>query len=191
MRRISIAVAPFSIVLLVSLMVPVALGAHSRHHYRHHRHSRRGARIETLHPRARANLTAAVFDMKRHGIRPRVNSTFRSTSEQRAIFRCSHSANCRRRRGIYGARRPGTSLHEAGLAVDLGGVASGRRRHRHLTRRGRQMVRIMRKHGFAWRYGLKDPAHFEISARNAGFRTERAAIRSGQATHHSPSHRRV
>ena len=83
------------------------------------------------------------------------------------------------RRGIYGARRPGTSMHEAGLAVDLGGVAAGRRQRR-LTPKGRQMVRIMRKHGFAWRYGLKDPAHFEASSRRAGYRSEEAAIRAGQ-----------
>jgi hypothetical protein len=42
------------------------------------------------------------------------------------------------------------------------------------------MVRIMRKHGFRWRYGLKDPAHFEITPRLAGYRTEKAAIKAGQ-----------
>jgi hypothetical protein len=195
MPRIRIAAVPLSIVILLSLSTGIfaAHGRH-RHHHRQHRghHAKRGARVDTLQPRARANFTAAVFEMKRRGLRPRVNSTFRSTAEQRSIFHCAHRASCRRRRGIYGARRPGTSLHEAGLAVDLGGVASGRKHHRRLTRRGRQMVRIMRKHGFDWRYGLKDPAHFEISARHAGFHTERAAIRSGQAMRHSPlSHRRV
>jgi hypothetical protein len=69
-------------------------------------------------------------------------------------------------------------MHEAGLAVDLGGVASGHRRR--LTPKGRLMVRIMRKHGFNWRYGLKDPAHFELSPRLAGYRTEKAAIKAGQ-----------
>ena len=197
MRRTKIAVALLSVFVLVCLSSPVR-AAHSRHH-RHH-HARRGARIDTLQPRARASFTAAVYDMRRQGIKPRVNSTFRSTAQQRSIYHCAHRASCRRRHGIYGARRPGTSLHEAGLAVDLGGVASGGKHRRRLTPRGRQMVRIMRRHGFDWKYGLKDPAHFEISARRAGYRTEKAAIRSGQAMHHSPgapgapgapTHRRV
>jgi LAS superfamily LD-carboxypeptidase LdcB len=136
-------------------------------------------RINALDNDARARLNAAVRDMRRRGIRPRINSAFRSHAEQRALYRCARIRRCRARRGIYGAKRPGTSMHEAGLAVDMGGVATGRRRRR-LTARGRQMVRIMRKHGFRWRYGLKDPAHFELSPQLAGYRTEKAAIRAGQ-----------
>lgn len=136
-------------------------------------------RINALDNDARARLKAAIRDMRRRGIRPRINSAFRSRAEQRAIYRCSRKRRCRARRGIYGAKLPGTSMHEAGLAVDIGGVATGRRR-RHLTPKGRLIVRIMRKHGFRWRYGLKDPAHFELSPRLAGYRTEKAAIRAGQ-----------
>ena len=136
-------------------------------------------RVNALDRDARVRLNAAVRDMRRRGIRPRINSAFRSRAEQRALYRCAHSRRCRARRGIYGARRPGTSMHEAGLAVDLGGVASGRR-HRRLTPKGRMMVRIMARHGFKWRYGLKDPAHFELSPQLAGYRTEKAAIRAGQ-----------
>jgi LAS superfamily LD-carboxypeptidase LdcB len=137
------------------------------------------SRVNALDNDARARLNAAVRDMRRRGIRPRINSAFRSRAEQHAIYRCARSRRCRARRGIYGAKLPGTSMHEAGLAVDLGGVAAGHRR-RSLTPRGRQMVRIMRKHGFRWRYGLKDPAHFELSPRLAGYRTEKAAIKAGQ-----------
>ncbi|HYE73247.1 MAG TPA: hypothetical protein VEF04_07950, partial [Blastocatellia bacterium] len=39
-----------------------------------------------------------------------------------------------------------------------------------LTPRGRQMVKVMNKHGFKWRYGLKDPAHFELHPRYASKR---------------------
>jgi len=72
-------------------------------------------------------------------------------------------------------------------------VASGRRQRR-LTPKGRQMVRVMRKHGFQWRYGLKAPAHFEVSARRAGYRSERAAIRAGQRrwlTRHRVRHQKA
>jgi LAS superfamily LD-carboxypeptidase LdcB len=137
------------------------------------------SRISALDNDARARLNAAVRDMRRRGIRPRINSAFRSRAEQHSIYRCARSRRCRARRGIYGAKRPGTSMHEAGLAVDIGGVAVGHRRRR-LTPKGRQMVRIMRKHGFRWRYGLNDPAHFELSPQLAGYRTEKAAIKAGQ-----------
>src|SRR5215510_2889859 len=96
-------------------------------------------RVEALDNDARARLNAAVRDMRRRGIRPRINSAFRSHAEQRSIYRCARSRRCRARRGIYGAKRPGTSMHEAGLAVDIGGVAAGHHRRR-LTPKGRQMV---------------------------------------------------
>jgi len=148
-------------------------------------------RINALDNDARVRLNGAVRDMRRRGIRPRINSAFRSRAEQRALYHCARSRRCRARRGIYGAKRPGTSMHEAGLAVDIGGVSNGHRRRR-LTPRGRQVVRIMRKHGFKWRYGLKDPAHFELSPQRAGYRTEKAAIRAGQRrwAHKSRARRR-
>jgi LAS superfamily LD-carboxypeptidase LdcB len=136
-------------------------------------------RANALDDDTRTRLNAAVREMHKRGLRPRVNSTFRSRAEQKAIYRCARSKRCRARRGIYGAKQPGTSLHEAGLAVDLGGIATGRR-HRRLTPKGRQTVRIMRRHGFNWRYGLKDPAHFELSPQSAGYRSKQAAIKAGQ-----------
>jgi D-alanyl-D-alanine carboxypeptidase len=139
-------------------------------------------RVKALDDDARLRLKAALREMRRRGIRPRVNSTFRSNAEQRAIYRCARNRRCRARRGIYGANRPGASMHEAGLAVDIGGVATRRRR---LTPKGRQIVRIMRRHGFNWRYGLKDPAHFELSPQRAGYRTRHSAIRAGQQRWHN------
>lgn len=137
-------------------------------------------RVQALNPHARTQFNAAMREMRARGLKPQVNSTFRSRAEQQAIYRCASNRTCRARRGIYGAKRPGTSLHEAGLAVDIGGVATGRRQERRLTPKGKQIVRIMQKHGFAWRYGLKDPAHFEASPRVAGYRSEHAAIEAGQ-----------
>jgi LAS superfamily LD-carboxypeptidase LdcB len=136
-------------------------------------------RLNTLDEGARIRLNAAMRELRKRGIRPRVNSTFRSQAEQKALYRCARNKGCRARRGVYGANQPGTSLHEAGLAVDLGGIAAGRR-HRSLTPKGRQTVRVMRKHGFDWRYGLKDPAHFEVSPESAGYRSKQAAIEAGQ-----------
>ena len=133
-------------------------------------------RLKSLDNDTRVRFSAAMKDMRKRGIKPRVNSTFRSEAEQRDLYRCSHSRRCKNRRGIYSANPPGTSMHEAGLAVDLGGVAKGRR----ITNKGQKTVRIMRNHGFKWRYGMKDPAHFEISPQAAGYSTEKAAIKAGQ-----------
>jgi LAS superfamily LD-carboxypeptidase LdcB len=115
-------------------------------------------RVKSLDNDTRVRLNAALSDMRKRGIQPRVNSTFRSHSEQRSLYRCSHNRRCRARRGIYGAKPPGTSMHEAGLAVDLGGVAKGRRRR--LTPKGQKMVRIIINLGFKWRYVLKDHVFF-------------------------------
>jgi hypothetical protein len=41
-------------------------------------------------------------------------------------------------------------------------------------------VRVMQRHGFNWPHGLRDPVHFEISPRRAGYRSSHRAIRSGQ-----------
>jgi LAS superfamily LD-carboxypeptidase LdcB len=135
-------------------------------------------RVKALDDDARDRLNRAMREMRRRGIRPRVNSTFRSRAEQQSLYSCNRNRRCRARRGIYGARKPGTSMHEAGLAVDIGGVSTGRQRR--LTPKGRKTVQIMRKHGFSWPYGLKDPAHFEISPRRAGYRSQQAAIKAGQ-----------
>jgi LAS superfamily LD-carboxypeptidase LdcB len=149
-------------------------------------------RIKSLDDDARIRLNAALRDMRKRGIRPRVNSTFRTHAEQQSLYRCARNRRCRARRGIYGAKPPGTSMHEAGLAVDIGGIANGRR-HRRLTGKGRKIVGIMRKHGFKWRYGLSDPAHFELSPQQAGYRTQKAAIKAGQRrwNANNPARRRV
>lgn len=136
-------------------------------------------RVNALDAKARARLKAALRELRKRGLQPRVNSTFRSQSEQHAMYRCARNRRCRHRRGIYGAKPPGSSMHEAGLAVDLSGIAAGRRKRR-LTPQGRQTVRVMQRHGFNWRYGLKDPAHFELSPQQAGYRSPQAAIQAGQ-----------
>jgi hypothetical protein len=38
----------------------------------------------------------------------------------------------------------------------------------------------MRKNGFAWRYGLSDPVHFEADPRRHGYRNTKQAIKVNQ-----------
>jgi hypothetical protein len=74
----------------------------------------------------------------------------------------------------------GRSLHEAGFAVDISGIAAGPRGKKRLTPRGRKIVSVMEKNGFRWKYGLADPAHFEANPRNYGYRSVKQAIVKNQ-----------
>ncbi len=137
-------------------------------------------KLTGLHPQAQRKLKAALDDMQAVGVCPTITSAYRSSAQQRKMYHCSHRHRCRVRRGIYSAHKPGASLHEAGLAVDLASVAYGKKRHRRLTRDGKKMVKVMRRHGFQWRYGLKDPAHFELEPRQVGYKNKRHAIAAAQ-----------
>lgn len=133
-------------------------------------------------PKIAKKFKTAVRDMKRSGISPTVTSAWRSTEKQGALYRCSQSKRCRRANpGLYRALPPGQSLHEAGFAVDISGVAAGPRGAKKITPRGRRIIGIMRKNGFQWRYGLKDPAHFEANPRRYGYRSAKQAISRSQA----------
>ncbi|HZS48384.1 MAG TPA: D-alanyl-D-alanine carboxypeptidase family protein [Blastocatellia bacterium] len=132
------------------------------------------------------NLVAAVRDMKRAGIKPKVTSTFRTSAEQSKLYKCGQSRGCRERRGVYGANKPGTSLHEAGFAVDIAGIASKQHGSRKVTPQGKRVIGIMNKHGFKWRYGLKDPAHFEADPRQHGYKSVTAAIKAHQPSGKQP-----
>jgi LAS superfamily LD-carboxypeptidase LdcB len=132
-------------------------------------------------PKIARNFNAAMRDMKRAGIKPMVTSAWRSSEYQARLHNCSGSRRCRRANpGLYRAMPPGRSLHEAGLAVDMSGIAAGPRGAKRLTPRGRRIVGIMQKNGFRWRYGLADPAHFEADPRKAGYRNARQAIARSQ-----------
>ncbi len=134
-------------------------------------------------PKIRKNLNAAVKDMNRAGIKPKITSAWRSSSRQAYLHNCSRSRKCRARNpGIYYAKAPGTSLHEAGFAVDIDGVAAGKRGSKRVTPRGRKIIRIMERHGFDWRYGLSDPPHFEANPRKHGYKSTAQAIRKTQTT---------
>ena len=134
-----------------------------------------------VNPRVSKKLRTAVRDMKRAGISPTVTSAWRSTDKQAALYQCSQNRRCRKANpGLYRPLPPGKSLHEAGFAVDISGVAAGPRGAKRLTPRGRRIVGIMRKNGFQWPYGLKDPAHFEANPRRYGYRSAKQAISLSQ-----------
>jgi hypothetical protein len=134
-------------------------------------------------PRVRRNLNAALIDLKRVGIKPKITSAWRSSSDQEAMYRCSYNDRCRRvHPGLYRALPPGQSAHEAGLALDISGVAAGRRGAKHVTPQGRRIVQVMSKHGFKWRYGLRDPVHFEADPTEHGYRNLQQAIHVTQTT---------
>ena len=128
-------------------------------------------------PRVRGELNAAFRELKRSGITPRITSEWRSSNVQGRMYRCSSSRRCRSAHpGLYRAMPAGQSAHEAGLALDISGIAAGPRGAKHLTPQGRRIVQTMERHGFNWRYGLADPVHFEADPREAGYRNLQQAI---------------
>jgi len=134
-------------------------------------------------PKLARNYKAALRDMKRAGIKPQVTSVWRSSDSQAQLRRCSLSTRCRRANpGLYRALPAGKSMHEAGFAVDMAGIAAGPRGNKQLTPKGRRIVGIMKKNGFNWRYGLSDPAHFEADPRRYGYRSAQQAITKTQTT---------
>ena len=134
-------------------------------------------------PKIVKNYNAAMRDIKRAGVQPKVTSTWRSSEKQAQLHRCSKSRRCLHNNpGLYYALPPGQSLHEAGFAVDISGVAAGPRGNKRLTPQGRRIVRAMQKNGFNWRYGLKDPAHFEADPQRHGYRSKEQAINRNQTT---------
>jgi len=132
-------------------------------------------------PRLARDFKAAVREMNRAGIYPKITSTWRSSGDQNKMYQCSISQRCRiSHPGLYRALPPGESFHEAGFAVDISGIATGPRGSKQLTARGRRIVQIMVKHGFRWRYGLMDPVHFEADPRKHGYLSLRQAIAVNQ-----------
>lgn len=136
-----------------------------------------------LDPKVAVNYKTAVRQMKSEGIKPKVTSVWRSTDYQAQLHKCSTSSRCRTAHpGLYYALPPGKSLHEAGFAVDISGVAAGPRGKKRLTPQGHRIVSIMRKNGFNWRYQLADPAHFEADPKKHGYRNAKQAIARTQST---------
>lgn len=134
-------------------------------------------------PKIARSYQAALRDMKRAGIKPRVTSVWRSSENQAQLHRCSISTRCRRANpGLYRALPAGKSIHEAGFAVDVAGIAAGPRGAKHLTPHGKRIVAIMKKNGFHWKYGLADPVHFEADPRRHGYRSVQQAIARAQTT---------
>jgi LAS superfamily LD-carboxypeptidase LdcB len=133
-------------------------------------------------PKIARNYNRAMRELKQAGIKPTVTSAWRSSDHQASLHKCSRSKRCRRAHpGLYYAKPAGQSLHEAGFAVDISGVASGPRGNKRLTQRGRKIVSVMEKNGFDWRYGLADPAHFEADPRRHGYRSVKQAINRSQS----------
>lgn len=133
-------------------------------------------------PKIVGKYSSAMRDLKRIGVQPKITSAWRSSEKQAALYKCSNSQSCRSRNpGLYYAKPPGSSAHEAGLAVDISGIAAGPRGAKRVTRNGHKIIRVMEKNGFTWRYGLKDPAHFEADPRKAGYQSLNQAIKKTQS----------
>lgn len=104
-----------------------------------------GALDGRLVPYAR-NLVSAALRLSRRAV---VTSTLRTRAEQTRLFKAAS-------RSKYPAARPGTSLHERGLAFDIGGLTVSQLR---------RLGRLWESWGGRWGGRFRDPIHFEAGIR--------------------------
>jgi len=90
------------------------------------------------------SLVAAFSELNEHGIEPQINSGFRSVGDQTGLRKDGAGKN---------PVAKGTSLHQAGYAVDINGTGDPQ---------FKTIRRVMKKHGFSWGGYFKkpDPPHF-------------------------------
>lgn len=105
--------------------------------------------IDTLDPSFKP-FAAALVQLA-HYLDPgsRIESARRSTAEQERLFvKASHG------KSKYPAAHPGASLHERGLAIDLGGLNSTQLRF---------LGKVWESWGGRWggRFRQRDPIHFD------------------------------
>jgi len=98
-----------------------------------------------LDPEVARRLEDTLAAARAAGVDARVTSTFRSHSEQDALYRAWLA---RGKRGLPAAV-PGTSTHEYGFAVDI------------VSSKPVALARIAECHGLKWA-GPKDPVHFDV-----------------------------
>jgi hypothetical protein len=105
--------------------------------------------LKGLQQHTRDALLAGLAEASRAGLKPRINSAFRSHDEQQQLY------NAYLARGKTGlpAAPPGASDHESGEAVDLSELGG----------RQKELADILQRHGFHWG-GEADHVHFRYSA---------------------------
>lgn len=106
--------------------------------------------IQSADPRI-ARYFAAIFQLASR-INPRayVSSVKRGEKTQRELYQAYVSG-----RSKYPAAPPGTSKHERGLALDIGGLQPAELRY---------LGRVWKSWGGRWGGDFRDPIHFESAA---------------------------
>lgn len=128
-------------------------------------------RTPALDKRVAWRWSDALNNLKSKGIAVTVNWGFRTTCQQVNV------------RGTYGVKaRPGSSPHEAGIAVDINGMCGSRSGTSctGISGYGQRVLPILRSHGFQW-LGLGDPPHFHMFLGEIGEPSRPALIQKNQA----------
>lgn len=105
--------------------------------------------IAGLQAPCRRCMTAALAGFRKMGVIYSITSVRRTYAQQAKLYG-------NRRHNRYPVARPGTSMHELGLAIDL-----------IFTRRGVQGRAIMKAHGFSQPVKY-DPVHWECRHKGSG-----------------------
>lgn len=95
------------------------------------------------------DLRWAIEQLRRDGVRFRLNSGYRSIAEQTRLYNLWRSGSPSQR---YPVAVPGTSTHNYGLAFDASAIPPTTQT---------QLVRAAQRLGLVWA-GPKDPVHFQM-----------------------------
>ena len=107
-------------------------------------------KLQSSDDRIRKYFTALFQIAQKLNPRAYVSSVTRSRSDQAELYKAYVSGRSR-----FPAAAPGTSKHERGLAMDIGGLQPAELRY---------LGAVWKRWGGRWGGSFKDPIHFESKA---------------------------
>lgn len=122
--------------------------------------------IEHLLPTVRGAAKAALAELDKEGIKYVVTCTYRSATEQAALYAQGRTTPGRK---VTNAK-PGQSFHEYGVALDIYPIVNGKIDFSgsHLDV-WKKMAEAFKKQGFEWAYEwktFKEMPHFQMTKGN-------------------------
>ena len=118
--------------------------------------------LDHLHPKVAAAAKAAISECNALGLKLLVTCTHRTGAEQAALF-----AQGRTTPGPKVTfARPGESLHQYGMALDLYPMVNGKPEFSGKHPNWEKIAAVFKKHGFEWGFDwkkFKEKPHFQMT----------------------------
>ncbi len=116
-----------------------------------------------LDSKIEGKVQTVLAQTHKEGINLKITSAYRTVAHQKNLYKARQ-----RGRHPYSVAKPGTSKHNAGLAVDVN--------WNQLTRKQKKSVKaLFKKQGFKWA-GINDPVHFAVDPKSVGYSSLKDAV---------------